>query len=154
MLKNYLKNSLTLNLNVFKSARRFDALRSNVYFSLIKNKNFTEKKKSEEGKTLLFKDCELRVGKVVDIQDMEDSEDIYYLKVDFGDTIRDVGTGLRKHLPHSEFKGRNVIVFCNLKPKKLGLFVSNGMILCAYNVNRTNYELLRPSESKYQKFII
>jgi methionine--tRNA ligase beta chain len=101
--------------------------------------------KTLEDKTSLFFDCELRVGKILEVNDMENSEDIYCLKVDLGNNIRDVGTGLRKHLTHEEFLGKNVIVFCNLKPKKLGEYVSNGMILCAYNETKTYFELLRPN---------
>jgi methionine--tRNA ligase beta chain len=152
MFKNYLKkitpsfqNFSTFNNNLWKC----QSFKINQNFFSSINKNFTEKKKGEEDKTVLFQGCELRVGKVLDIQDMENSEDILCLKIDLGETTRDVGSGLRKFIPHSDFKGKNVIVFCNLKPKKLGGYVSNGMILCASNEEKNYFELLRPSESKY-----
>lgn len=128
-------------LNIFSKNQRLYSFNLKHSF-----KKFFSNKTAED-KTSLFFDCELRVGKILEVNDMENSEDIYCLKVDLGDNVRNVGTGLRKHLKHDEFLGKNVIVFCNLKPKKLGEYVSNGMILCAYNETKTYFELLRPSLS-------
>jgi methionine--tRNA ligase beta chain len=106
-------------------------------------------------KASLFDDCDLRVGKVVDIKNMEDSNDIYLLKVDLGEqNPRDIGTGLRKYVPQDELKDKFIIVFSNLKPKKIAGFVSNGMILSSYNQDKTAFELVRPSEGIIIKFII
>ena len=149
MLKNKLFSNFILNTYLTKNFN-LSNLHVNLMFNNSLNKNFIEvnkKKVEEKDLTALFSECELRVGRVEEVKDMENSESIYYLKVNMGDRLRDVGTGLRKTLPHDEFKGKNVIVFCNLKTKKLGDFVSDGMILCASNEDKTYFELLRPSES-------
>ena len=39
-----------------------------------------------------------------------------------------------------------VIVWANLKPKKLVDIMSNGMIMCASNSDKSVIELLRPAE--------
>ena len=39
-----------------------------------------------------------------------------------------------------------VIVFANLKPRKLADFMSNGMVMCASNADHTKVELIRPPE--------
>lgn len=39
-----------------------------------------------------------------------------------------------------------VIVFVNLKPRKLADIMSNGMIMCAANEDKSKIELLRPPE--------
>jgi methionine--tRNA ligase beta chain len=152
MFKNYSK-IVTSNFQYFSrfsnNLRKCQSFKINNSLLVYVNKNFTNKKNSELDVSALFEVCELRVGKVLDIQDMENSEDILCLKVDLGKEIRDVGSGLKKYIPHSEFKGKNIIVFCNLKPKKLGQYVSNGMILCASNENKSYFELLKPSESKF-----
>jgi len=152
MLKNYFKK-VTPNFQYFSrfsnNLCKGQSFKINQVLLVSGNKNFTEKNKSGLDKSVLFQGCELRVGKVLDIQDMENSEDILCLKVDLGNQTRDVGSGLRKYIPHSDFKGKNIIVFCNLKPKKLGEYVSNGMILCASNEEKSLFELLKPSESKF-----
>ena len=40
-----------------------------------------------------------------------------------------------------------VLVAANLKPKKLGGFMSNGMVMMASNPEHTIIELLKPEES-------
>lgn len=37
-----------------------------------------------------------------------------------------------------------IVVFANLKPKKLGGIPSEGMVLCANNADKTKCELMRP----------
>ena len=117
-------------------------------FSSILNKTEVEIKASA---TNLYNECDLRIGKVMEICNMENSEDIYCLKVDLGEgTLRDIGTGLRKKVPSEEIKDTHVIVFANLKPRKLGIFVSNGMILCSHDEKTNQLEILRANNSKNQ----
>jgi methionine--tRNA ligase beta chain len=79
------------------------------------------KKDNKPKEASLFDEVDLRVGKVLNITNMENSEDIYCVKIDLGEAEpRDIGTGLRKYVPRDEFLGKNVLVFANLKPKKLG----------------------------------
>ena len=39
-----------------------------------------------------------------------------------------------------------VIVFANLKPRKLADFMSNGMVMCASSADKSTVELIRPPE--------
>ena len=39
-----------------------------------------------------------------------------------------------------------VVVFANLKPRKLADFMSNGMVLCASTEDKSTIELIRPPE--------
>lgn len=107
----------------------------------------TENKPKEDPLISLFNDVDLRVGKVLEIKNKENSEEIYLLKIDLGEgSHRNIGTGLRKYVSPEEFLGKNVLVFANLKPKKLGDFVSEGMVLCSYNEDETKFELPRPHQ--------
>lgn len=79
------------------------------------------KKSKSAAKADLYDDVDLRVGRVIDVKNMENSEDIYLLKIDLGETEpREIGTGLRKYVKEEAFKNRDLIIFSNLKPKKLG----------------------------------
>ena len=112
-----------------------------------KKENKKTKKTPEEND--LFQECDLRVGRVKEISCPENLNDIYYLKVDMGEeNLREIGTGLKKHIREEEFKNKLVIIFANLKPKKLNTFFSNGMVLCSFDEKEENFELIRPEESK------
>lgn len=68
-----------------------------------------------------FKEIDLRVGKIVEIEEMKDSENIYCCKIDIGEkNLREIGSGIRKHIKKEELFNSQVIVFANLKPRKLG----------------------------------
>ena len=116
-----------------------------------------EKQKKENKKTKkipeeydLFQDCDLRVGRVKEITSPENLNDIYFLKVDLGEeNLREIGTGLKKYIGHEEFTNKLVIIFANLKPKKLNTFFSNGMVLCSFDEKEENFEFIRPDESIY-----
>jgi aminoacyl tRNA synthase complex-interacting multifunctional protein 1 len=65
--------------------------------------------------------------------------------VDLGDDIlRDIGSGLNGKIPIDEMTSGFVVVFDNLKPRKMIDFMSCGMIMCASNEDRSIIELLRP----------
>lgn len=87
-----------------------------------KNNNVKSKEDEEkEAKIKLYGECDLRIGHVVDLKHMENSEDIYRLTIDLGEgQPREIGTGLRKHVKAEEILNKKVVVFANLKPKKLG----------------------------------
>lgn len=85
------------------------------------NNNKNKEDEEKEAKIKLYSDCDLRVGHVIDLKYMENSEDIYRLKIDLGEgQPREIGTGLRKYVKEEDILNKKVIVFANLKPKKLG----------------------------------
>ena len=78
-----------------------------------------EKKIAENIK--LFGECDLRVGKIIELSYMENSDKVYLLKIDVGEAeIREIGTGLRKFVKEEDLLNKKCVVFANLKPKKLG----------------------------------
>ena len=133
----------------------------------IKDKKKKEKKEESEGKPEekkkkhepkkgmepkeIFKLCDLRVGYVEECTILEGFNDIYSLVIDLGEEKkRQIGTGLRNHVPIEKIKNTKIIVFSNLRPKKFGKdFESNGMILTASSKegDKKIYELIRPNEN-------
>jgi len=114
-----------------------------------------KKKKHEQKKGMepkeIFKLCDLRVGYVEECTILEGFNDIYSLVIDLGEEKkRQIGTGLRNHVPIEKIKNTKIIVFSNLRPKKFGKdFESNGMILTASSKegDKKIYELIRPNEN-------
>eukprot|EP01022_Parablepharisma_sp_SALTPOND_P014737 TRINITY_DN2029_c0_g1_i1.p1 TRINITY_DN2029_c0_g1~~TRINITY_DN2029_c0_g1_i1.p1 ORF type:complete len:450 (-),score=56.53 TRINITY_DN2029_c0_g1_i1:811-2160(-) len=93
-----------------------------------------------------FSQLDLRVGKIVKVQKHSDSVKLYIEEVDIGGEIRKIASGLQEYVKIEEMQDKNVVVFCNLKPKKMAGYPSHGMVLCASNDDHTKVELLSPPE--------
>lgn len=76
---------------------------------------------------------DLRVGKVVEIEDHAESERLFVAKVDVGEDEgpRTVVAGLRNVYKAEELKDSKVVLVCNLAPANLAGIDSEGMILVA-----------------------
>jgi tRNA-binding EMAP/Myf-like protein len=59
---------------------------------------------------------------------------------------RVIGSGLKGKIPIEEMLSGLVVIYANLKPRKLGTFMSNGMVMAASNDDKSVVELLRPPE--------
>ena len=100
-------------------------------------KKMDEEKKESGPEILEFEDfmkMDLRVGRVLEVEDHPRADRLYLLKVDLGeDEPRQLVAGLKGHYGPDELKGRKIIVVSNLKPAKLRGEISNGMLLAAEN---------------------
>ncbi len=73
----------------------------------------------------------LKVGKIVEVEDHPNADSLYLLKVDFKDKTKQVVAGLKKHFTKNQLLDQ-VAVFCtNLKPAKLRGELSEAMVLVA-----------------------
>jgi methionine--tRNA ligase beta chain len=78
-----------------------------------------------------FSKIEIRVGKVLQAADVEGSDKLIRLSVDFNEeTPRVIFTGVRGYgyVP-DDFSGRQFLFVTNLEPKKIMEWESQGMIL-------------------------
>lgn len=91
---------------------------------------------------------DLRVGKILKVEDIENADKLYKLEVDLGKEIgkRTVCAGIKKHYSKDELKNKKVIVFTNLAPRKLKGIESQGMILAAVNEDESKVILLSPEK--------
>ncbi|MFA6709914.1 MAG: methionine--tRNA ligase [Candidatus Methanomethylophilaceae archaeon] len=112
----------------------------------------SEKDRSAECKTaeplMDLRRLDIRVGKIVSVDDHPDAEKLYLLKVDVGDAEdRQIIAGLKAYYSKSEMLNRKVLVLCNLKPAKLRGLMSEGMLLAADDeeVGGSTVLLLKPS---------
>jgi aminoacyl tRNA synthase complex-interacting multifunctional protein 1 len=75
---------------------------------------------------------DLRVGVIVGVTKHETADKLYCEEIDVGEEEpRAIASGLVPHYTLEEMQGRRIIVICNLVPRKLVGFKSNGMVLCA-----------------------
>ena len=80
------------------------------------------------------------VGTIVKAWKHPDSDKLWCEEIDCGEgENRQIASGLRAYYPEeADMKvPRKVLVLANLKPKKLGGFPSNGMVLCASNADKS-----------------
>ncbi len=77
-----------------------------------------------------FEKLDLRVVKVLECEPIKGAKKLLKLKVDLGNEVRQVVSGIAKFYKPEELVGKNVVLVANLKPVKLRGELSQGMILC------------------------
>jgi len=85
-------------------------------------KQETEKKDAEKNEYITIEDFEkldLRVGKVLEAQKVENADKLLKLKIEVGNEVRQVVSGIAKYYSPEELKGKYVVLVANLKPVKL-----------------------------------
>jgi len=73
---------------------------------------------------------DIRVGTIVAVEDVEKSDKLVRLKVDFGDHTRSILVGMKKERqnPKAEIEGKQALFVVNLEPRKMAGELSEGMI--------------------------
>lgn len=79
-----------------------------------------------------FKKCEIKVGTVLECENIEGSEKLLKFKIDLGENApRQIISGIAKFYEAKSLIGKQVCVLTNLKPAKIFGHISDGMILSA-----------------------
>ncbi len=78
-----------------------------------------------------FSKVTLQVGEIVEAKNVEKSQKLLHLQVDFGDHRRSIVSGIAKNYTPEQILGKKAIFVTNLKPTKLMGIESQGMLLCA-----------------------
>lgn len=88
----------------------------------------------EEVEFSSWEKLDIRVGKILKVEDIDGADKLYNLEVDIGeDKPRTLVAGLKKHYSKKKLVGKSCVVFCNLERKKLKGIESRGMVLAAVN---------------------
>ncbi len=130
---------------------RAEALKKEKAEAEAKKKQRKEAKKSEDGLALIgidqFFQTSLKVGTVIEAQEVPKSKKLLLLQVDLGeDEPRQIVAGVKEWYSADEILNTQVCVVANLKPAKLMGMVSQGMLLAAKD--RDGLCLIRPEKSK------
>ena len=89
-----------------------------------------------DGKILIddFIKLDLRVGRVLDAKEVENSRKMLELTIDIGIEQRKIFAGIKKTYSPSDIIGKNVVVIANLLPREMKFGTSDGMVLAtSYN---------------------
>jgi methionine--tRNA ligase beta chain len=94
-----------------------------------------------------FAKVDLRVGRIVEVNDLQTRKPMYALVVDLGRLgKRNIAAGIKDRYSKEELLGKRIIVVSNLEPKSIGgMFISEGMVLAAED--DSSLSLLTPERS-------
>jgi len=87
---------------------------------------------ADEKETVSFEEfqrIDLRVGEVIEAERIEGSDKLLKLKVDVGNEVRTIVSGIYPTYTPNEIKGRKVIILANIEPRKIFGVESQGMLL-------------------------
>lgn len=84
-----------------------------------------------------FAKLDLRVGEIIEAQKVPKADRLLELSLDMGFEKRTVVSGIAEHFNAEDIIGQQVIVVCNLAPRKLRGIMSQGMILMAEDEDGT-----------------
>jgi tRNA-binding protein len=72
---------------------------------------------------------DIRVGTIISVEDVKDSNNLVRLTVDFGNHIRKILSGMKKErVDVQEIRGKQALFVVNLKPRKIMGELSEGML--------------------------
>ncbi|MEX0920410.1 MAG: hypothetical protein WDZ69_02395 [Candidatus Pacearchaeota archaeon] len=85
---------------------------------------------------------DLRVAEIKQVEDIEGADKLYKISLDVGPEIgeRVVCAGLKEFYSNEDLKGKKIIYFSNLKPRKLRGVESQGMLLAASAISEESKE--------------
>jgi methionyl-tRNA synthetase len=80
-----------------------------------------------------FIKVDLRVGKIIHAEEVEDSRKMLKLKIDIGDEERTIFAGIKKSYTPEDLIDKLVVVIINLMPREMKFGTSDGMMLATSN---------------------
>ena len=104
---------------------------------------------TQEANLVSFNEWEkldLRAGKIVKVEDVENADKLYKLEIDLGNEKRTVCAGLKKHYSKKQLEGKRCVLFCNLEPRIMKGIKSEGMILAAVSEDESQVKLIQPDK--------
>ncbi|MCD6246978.1 MAG: methionine--tRNA ligase subunit beta [Candidatus Diapherotrites archaeon] len=88
-----------------------------------------------------FKKVELKVAKILEVEDISGKDKLYKIKIDLGNEQRQIVAGIKPFYTKDELTGKNVIVVANLEPAVIAGVKSEAMLLAAKD-NKGGYALV------------
>jgi len=88
---------------------------------------------------------DIRVGHILEAKAHPESDKLCVETIDVGeDQPRQILSGILHNMKIEDVKGKDVVVICNLKARKLAGMESAGMVLCAHDADRKELAFVVP----------
>ena len=78
-----------------------------------------------------FNKLDLRIGKIVAVEDVENADRLYVIKVDLGDEVKQMVAGIKPWYTKEELEGKKIVVVANLDTAVIRGVESQAMLLAA-----------------------
>ena len=92
-----------------------------------------------------FAKMQFQVGEIIACEAVPKSKKLLCSQVKVGSQVRQILSGIKAHYSPEEMVGKKVMVVTNLKPAKLAGMMSEGMLLCAEDMDG-NLALMKPEK--------
>ena len=92
-----------------------------------------------------FKKLDIRIGKILDVEEISNSQKLIKLIVDFGNEQRQAVAGIKNYYTEEGLVGKNFVFLTNLEERTMMGVESQCMILAAADENE-NVVLLMPEK--------
>lgn len=93
-----------------------------------------------------FAKLDLRIGTIKKTEDIDGADKLYKLEVQIGKEKKTILAGIKQHYKKEELKDKQIVVICNLEPRKMKGLVSEGMLLAATSEDHGKVILLSPEK--------
>src|SRR5215469_3373716 len=92
---------------------------------------------------------DIRVGTILAVEDVANSDKLVRLRVDFGNHTRSILVGMKKERqdPKAEIEGKQALFVVNLEPRKMAGELSEGMIFDIGHADKIVPVLALPEKS-------
>lgn len=125
------------NLLNFK-AKKTEPLFIKIEEELLKSPEISTQKINDDIQLDDFKKCIIKVGTILECDNIEGSEKLLKFIIDLGEERpRQIISGIAKYYNPKDLVGKQICVLANLKPRKIFNHLSEGMILSAEDGNLT-----------------
>jgi len=94
-----------------------------------------------------FAKIEIKVGKILEASNIEESNKLLLLKVSFGgEDTRQVLSGIAKYYKPEDIIDKKFVFITNLEPRPMLQYESQAMIMAAHNEDKTIVSALIPDQ--------
>ncbi len=78
-----------------------------------------------------FKKLEFKTAKIIEVAPHPNADRLIVLKIDLGDSTRQIVAGIRKSYQEQDLINKNIVIIANLEPAEIRGIKSEGMLLAA-----------------------
>ncbi len=94
-----------------------------------------------------FQKIDMRIGKIIEVEDAETRKPMFKMKIDFGDLgVKQTVAGIKGFYEKEELLNKKVAAVVNLEPKMMGNSLSECMVLAAVLGDDEKVVLLEPEK--------
>lgn len=89
-----------------------------------------------------FSKIKLKVGQIIEAEEVPKTDKLVRLTIDLNDEKRQIVAGIKSNYKPEDLIDKKIAVVCNLKPRSIRGYESQGMLLAASNDDHSEISIL------------